>query len=313
MHKRITIRNERTIVTALVLLLLSGIASIGRADDSGDGADEVEPLRILTSTNDLAAIARAVCAEQAEIEVVLRRNRDPHSVEVRPSTMRKAAGADYYLAVGLSLDLWAEDIVRGSRNRKLVMIDCSRAITPQGVPEEKVDASMGDVHPEGNPHYWLDPENGALVADFLAKVFGETRPAQADAFRENARRFGETIARRVVDWEACLRGRSFVEYHDTWLYLANRFDMRIAGRVEPLPGISPTARQLATLSGTIRSDEVRVVVRDPFHSESPVEFLERETGVRDIVIPSVCEEGRPEAYLATFDRMCAALESADSR
>ncbi len=290
-------------------MLLCGIASTGRADEGGDAG---EPLRILASTNDLAAIARAVCAEQAEIEVVLRSNRDPHSVEVRPSTMRRAAHADYYLAVGLSLDLWAEDIVRGSRNRDLVMIDCSRAITPQGVPEGKVDASMGDVHPEGNPHYWLDPENGALVALFLAEQFGEARPALADAFHKNARRFEETIAGRIVDWETCLRGRSFVEYHDTWLYLANRFDITIAGRVEPLPGISPTARQLATLSSTIRTDEIRVVVRDPFHSESPVEFLERETGVRDVVIPSVCEEGRPEAYLATFDRVCAALESAVS-
>ncbi len=264
-------------------------------------------LRIVAATNDLGAIAKAVGGDHVEIDVVARPDRDPHALQVRPSTMRKAARADVYLEVGMSLDAWSADIVRGSRNRDLEIIDCSEAIEPQEVPAGKVDASMGDVHPAGNPHYWLDPRNAQVLARFLAERFAALDAKHADVFLAGAEEFTAAIEARMSGWQERLSGRSFVEYHRTWVYLAERFDLHIAGTVEPFPGIPPSARHLAALAETIVEERIPVVVRDVYHSESPLEFLARETGVRTDVLPASCEEPVPEAYLAHFDRIAEVL------
>lgn len=288
----------KSIALGTVALILFGV-SAARADN----------LRIVSATNDLAAIARAVGGDFVEVEVVARPDRDPHTLEVRPSTMRKTAKANLYLSVGLSLDLWSADIVRGSRNRNLVVVDCSQAITPLEIPVGRVDASMGDVHPQGNPHYWLDPMNGSALARFLAETFSTVDSLRAETYKQNAESFSAAIDARFPEWEKRLRGQSFVEFHRTWVYLAKRFEMTIAGQVEPLPGIPPTGRHLASLSRIITRTGVPVVVREPFHNESPLEFLRRETGVRVAVLWSSCEQPTPESYFAHFDNIVDVLGS----
>jgi zinc/manganese transport system substrate-binding protein len=221
--------------------------------------------------------------------------------------MRKAARADIYLAVGLSLDLWSDGIVRGSRNRDITVIDCSQVVDPLEVPEGPVDASHGDVHPDGNPHYWLDPLNGIAVAGLLATEFAARDPTGAADYRDNAAMFAREIESRLPLWEEKLHGRTFVEYHSAWIYLAERFGADIAGQVEPLPGIPPSARHLATLAQQIQDAGVSVVLRSPYHPNSPLDFLKRETGVRAAVVPSSCDEPSPESYFALFDRVAAVI------
>jgi zinc/manganese transport system substrate-binding protein len=170
-----------------------------------------------------------------------------------------------------------------------------------------VDASQGDVHPEGNPHYWLDPRNGAAVARWLAERFASLRPVHEDLYRANAESFAREIESRLPRWRERLEGARFVEYHRSWIYLSERFDLEIVGQVEPLPGIPPSARHLARLAETVRARGVRVVVRDTYHPASPVEFLERETDVTTAILPSSCDEPAPESYLAHFDRVADIL------
>jgi zinc/manganese transport system substrate-binding protein len=266
-------------------------------------AARVEAPHILAATNDLGAIARAVLGPDADIRVVARPDRDLHAVDVRPSMMTAAAKADVYLAVGLSLDMWSTGIVQGSRNDKLTVIDCSTAVTPLEVPSGKVDASMGDVHPYGNPHYWLDPENGKALARFLAERFGSLDAPRAGTYRANAERFASDIDSRMPAWTAALQGRSFVEYHRTWVYAAERFGMTIEGQIEPLPGIPPTAQHLVSLAALIRDRKVGVVARDAFQPEGPLAFLARETGVRVVVLHASCAEPTPGAYFTIFDSL----------
>jgi ABC-type Zn uptake system ZnuABC Zn-binding protein ZnuA len=270
-------------------------------------AAPAQALRIVAATTDLGAIASAVTGGQDDIDVIARPDRDPHRLEVRPSFMRKTAKADVYLEVGMSLDLWSYDIVRGSRNRDLRVINCSRAITPLDVPTGSVDASMGDVHPEGNPHYWLDPLNGVILARFLADEFSKIEPQNHDVYVRNAEAFASRVEAHLPEWRQRLAGQSFIEFHSSWIYLATRFDMAIIAQVEPLPGIPPTARHLAELAEVIRARKVTHVVRDFYHSDAPLEFLERETGIHPVVLPSACAEPTPESYLKHFDEIAAAL------
>ena len=286
-----------TIRLVLSVLMLSGPAA-------GSAWAKID---IVAATNDLAAVAAAVGGGHVALEVVARPDRDPHTVDVRPRTMRKTSRADLYLEVGMSLDLWSKDIVRGSRNRDLVVVDCSEAIEALEVPEGPVDASMGDIHPEGNPHYWLDPMNAIEVAAFLADTFARVDPDNAEAFQRNAHSFIEDVSARMPAWREQLEGRSFVEFHRTWVYLARRFDMTIVDQVEPLPGIPPTARHLAELAETIRRTGVPIVVRDVYHDDSAVDFLERETDIRGVLLKASCDEPTPESFMAHYDRIARVL------
>jgi len=141
----------------------------------------------------------------------------------------------------------------------------------------------------------------------LASEFSRIRPDDSAAFTANAAAFDKAIRERMPAWEARLHGASFVEYHRTWVYLAQRFDLHIVGQVEPLPGIPPTARHLTELCDVIRQTGATVVARDYFHSESPLEFLQRETGIHAVLMPSMCEEATAESYLKHFDRIADAL------
>lgn len=287
---------------AAALGLTIGTTLSANAAHAGDHA-----LKVVAATNDLAAIARAVGGDLLDLQVVARPDRDLHTLEVRPSTMRMAAKADLYLEVGLSLDQWSADIVRGSRNRNLTVVRCSDAVTPLEVPTGGVDASMGDVHPEGNPHYWLDPMNGIAVARFLAGKLGEADPAHAADYEAGAERLAAEVERRLPGWDARLHGVAFVEYHKMWVYLADRFGMEIVGQVEPLPGIPPSARDLAALADVIRKHGAIPVLRDVYQDESSVRFLARETEARPVVLQASCPEPTPESYLGTFDRAAELL------
>lgn len=270
-------------------------------------------LNIVAATNDLGAIASAVGGEYVNIDVVARPDRDPHTVEVRPSAMRKTAKANIYLSVGMSLDLWSRDIVRGSRNKALILIDCSHAVEPLEAPTGKIDASMGDVHPEGNPHYWLDPRNGAAVARLLSDRFADQDPAHQEEYAANASAFVAQLESRFPGWEARLRGQRFVEFHRSWAYLSHCFGMEILGQVEPVPGIPATARHLTALAEVIEHTQVPVVIRESYHSESSISFLERETGIRGMVLPASCDDPTPESYIAHFDRIADVLGVIPSR
>jgi zinc/manganese transport system substrate-binding protein len=287
-----------------VALVLVGIVL---ASSTGT-APAVAEVRVVAATTILGALADAVGGERVEVEVVARSDRDLHALEVRPSTMRKTSQANLYLEVGMSLDYWSEDIIRGSRNRNIRRVNCSEAVeSVRDVPTGSVDASMGDVHPEGNPHYWLDPANLPRVARLLAEVFGEVDPNHAGVYAGRADAFEDRLDAHVAGWDARLRGVRFVEYHATWTYLAHRYGMEIVGTVEPLPGIPPSARHLADLSSVIREGTVGMVVREPYHAEDPVAFLVRETGVRSAVLPSSCEAPTEASLFAHLDRIVDVL------
>ncbi len=149
-------------------------------------------IRVAASTNDLASIAASIGGVEVEVFSIARPTSDVHRVEILPSTMVRVSRARLYLKVGLGLDAWADGIIDGSRNERLTVVDCSEDVPVLERPIGKVDASMGDVHPNGNPHYWLDPRNGAIVARTIAEALARVDGSRAADYRARA----ETFARR---------------------------------------------------------------------------------------------------------------------
>jgi ABC-type Zn uptake system ZnuABC Zn-binding protein ZnuA len=263
----------------------------------------VAKIRVAASINDLASIANTVGGAEVEVFAIARPTSDAHRVEALPSHMVKVARARVFLKVGLGLDQWADAIIDGSRNPRLVIVDCSRGVRVLEVPTGRVDASMGDVHPNGNPHHWLDPRNGAIIARNIADAFARVDPAHAGEYRERAETFAkeaEATWQRTRDAAAALPAATVFTYHRSWTYFADALGLEVAGTVEPVPGIPPTARHLAELVAIAKARQVRVLIQEPYFSSDAGKFLARQAGVKTVVAAPSCETPAAGSYLAHF-------------
>lgn len=272
----------------------------------------VAKVKVATSLPDLASIASSIGGDQVEVFSIGKANANPHSIEVLPSYMIKVSRVAVYLKVGLGLDGWADAIIDGSRNSDLQITDCSVGIPVLEKPAGKTDASMGDVHPLGNPHYWLDPANGGIIADNIRDALRKADPAHGDYFAANAEKFKAENAKRVEVWKAKmtpLKGAAIITYHSSWVYFARAFDFRIVGYVEPFPGIPPTAKHLQELIDRIKAEKAKILIQEPYYQDKDPRFLERQAGVRIFRFSPSCAGPAAGEYWKHFEDIIAALAS----
>jgi zinc/manganese transport system substrate-binding protein len=265
---------------------------------------------VAASTTDLASIAASVGGDQVEVFAIARPGSDPHRIEALPSYMVKVSRAKLYLKVGLGLDQWADAIVDGSRNSSVQIVDCSRDVHVLEKPTGKVDASMGDVHPDGNPHYWLDPRNGAVVANNIADALAKADPGNAEKYHARAEAFGKDAQaawERNAEAAKKLGSHEVFTYHRSWSYFADAFGLDVVNTVEPVPGIPPTAKHLGELVDQAKARKVALLIQEPYFASDGGKFLEREAGVRPVVEAASCDAATAGSYLQHFDALLAAL------
>jgi len=267
-------------------------------------------VRVVASLNDLGSIAASVGGDQVEVVGICRANSDPHRVEVLPSYMVRVSRAQIYLKVGLGLDQWADQIIDGSHNGDLLIVDCSKDVPVLEKPTGKVDASMGDIHPQGNPHYWLDPRNGAIVARTVAEALSRVDPTHAADFAARAEQLAkaaEVVLERGKEAVASLPKPYLITYHRSWSYLANAFGLDVVSTIEPIPGIPPTGRHLQDLVSVIKERKVGIVFEEPYFSEDSGEFLARQTGIRVVQVSATCAAVTAGSYIAHFEELVTIL------
>lgn len=272
-------------------------------------------LRVVASTNDLASIAASVGGNAIEVSSIARPGADVHRVEVLPSSMVRVSKAALYLKVGLGLDQWADGIIDGSRNSKLRIVDCSRGVAVLEKPAQ-VSAAQGDVHPFGNPHYWLDPRNGGTIAATIADALAAADPSNAGEFRARAAAFDkecDAAWQKSRDALARLPVRQIFTYHGSWPYFANAFQLKVAATVEPVPGIPPTGKHLAKLVEVARSRKIGLLLQEPYFSDDAGRFLAREAGIRVVKASPSCDAPAAGSYLAHFADITGALVGGTGR
>jgi len=269
----------------------------------------VPPL-VVTTTQDLAAIASAVAGSELRVEYLVPGIANTHDVELKPSYALKLAKSDAVVRVGLGLDDWSHALVENSRNARLKPgapgnIDASEGCSLMDVPTGEVDRSMGDVHPYGNPHYLLDPENGLTVARSLGRRFGALWPDRKAVFDSGVARFERDYAARRAQWSPLLdkvRGMKVVSYHRMWGYFARFSGIEPVGELEPKPGIPPTANHTRALVEKMQTESVRIIIREPFYEMRTPESVARLTGARIVTLaPQVGALPDAGDYLAMFD------------
>lgn len=270
-------------------------------------------LRVVAALPDLGSIGAYIGGDKVEVSAIAKSNSNPHSVEVFPSYMAEVSRAAIYLKCGLDLDQWSDAIIDGSRNNDIRIIDCSKGINVLEKPTGKVDASKGDVHPYGNPHYWLNPENGIVIAENIATGLEQLDPTNADYYAARLDQFKKECTERMAVWRAEMNplvGTSIITYHSSWVYFADAFGLSIIAQVEPFPGIPPNGNHLARLVDLIRREKVGFVIQEPYFPDDAGRFLSRETGVKVLKCAPSCSDVKADAYLSHFDAMVTQITAA---
>jgi zinc/manganese transport system substrate-binding protein len=259
---------------------------------AGDAAAKV---RVVTTIETFADLARRVGGARVDVKPLSHGYMDPHFVEPKPSLVIDLNRADLLVHVGLELEIgWLPPLVLGSRNERIQPgapgnLDASSGIPVLDVPTTKVDRSMGDIHPAGNPHYWIPPENALIVAREIADRLKQIDPAGSAVYDSNLQQFSEQLQRLRLQWEkkaAGVRGMKVVTYHKSWSYVSKWLGLVEVGYVEPKPGIPPSPSHIAQLIGLMRRDQIKVILMESFYPRNTVNLVAEKAGAKALVMPS---------------------------
>jgi zinc/manganese transport system substrate-binding protein len=256
--------------------------------------EAADTLRIVTSTTDLKALTEVVTGDLAEVDAMARPNQNPHDLEVRPSLMVKVRRADAMIVNGLELDLWADVVAQGANNANVMpgapgRIDASVGLLVLEVPKTRVDRSMGDVHPVGNPHYTVDPGMAPQITANILEGLARIAPQHRAAFERNRQGFLARLDEASGRWHTMLapyKGAPVVVSHAQWIYLLARFGLVQAGTIEERPGIPPTANHLVKLINLMKADHARVIVAEPWSDLKTIQRVAQEAGAQVAVLAS---------------------------
>jgi len=287
-------------------LLLLGMASPAAAQ---------EKLQVVTTIETFADLARRVGGDRVEVQNLSNGYQDPHFVEAKPNLMVVLNRADVLVRVGLELEIgWLPPLVVGSRNERIQRgqpgdLDLSTVIEPLDVPTTKIDRSQGDIHPMGNPHYWLPPVNAVRCAKGIRDRLEQLRPQDKAYFEAQFKQFVDELKAKATKWEAMakpLSGLKIVTYHKSWSYVSKWLHLDEVGYIENRPGIPPSPAHLAQLVQTMRTERVKVILIEVFYNRSIAESVADKTGAR--VVPSPSDVGATPAIKTYFDLVDAFLK-----
>ena len=268
-------------------------------------------VRVVATTEDLASLAREVGGDKVTVVGLAKGYQDPHFVDPKPSFILEVSRADLLIVVGRELELgWLTPLITSSRNAKIQpggngYLDASANVRILEIPTGQLTRAMGDVHPQGNPHYWLDPANGRRIAQTIKDKLGQLSPADRAYFDQRYAEFDKKLAAAESRWDAAMgpfKGTKIVTYHRSWPNFMERFGLDVIGYVEPKPGIPPTTSHTIDLIAEMKKQGVKLIVVEPyFDSKTPLAIGKQVGGEVLVLAPSVGGSKEATDYIALFD------------
>jgi zinc/manganese transport system substrate-binding protein len=276
----------------------------------GNNLQAADKLKVVTATQDLASITREVGGDRVDVTSIGRGYQDPHFIEPKPSFLLLLRNAELLEVVGLELEIgWLPPLLDQSRNPNIRpgtpgYLDLSQGVEILDRPEV-VNRSMGDVHPMGNPHYWLDPANAVRIAIQVRNRLVQLRPADAAYFDQRLQSFKVRINDANKRWMAQMapyRGAKIVDYHPSLPNFAKHFGLDIAGTIEPKPGIPPSPSHTLEIINLIKAQRIKAILMEPYFDRKTPDFIAAQTGAKVVVIfPSVGGKPGLDDYFRLFD------------
>jgi zinc/manganese transport system substrate-binding protein len=273
-------------------------------------------LTIVASTPDLANVAAAVGKGRVHVTALALATQDPHWVDARPNLVLELSHADLLVSVGAELEVgWLPTLQVGSRNGKIQrgspgFLECSSLVELLERPEGKVDRSMGDIHPGGNPHYMLDPRQVERVAVGVGKRLAELDPDGRAAYLQNTKEFVTALREARARWEkqlAPVRGKEVVTFHKSLSYLADWLGLVVADNVEPKPGIPPNPHHVAEIIGHAKQHPFKAILQESWYPSSTSELIAKEAGATLVRLPGASDFQNGQSYIAFMDKLVSLL------
>ncbi len=270
-----------------------------------------DKLKVVSATEDLGSLAREVGGDRVVVTSIGRGYQDPHFIEPKPSFLLLLKNADLLIVVGLELEIgWLPPLLDQSRNNNIRpgatgYLDVSQGVEILDKPTANVNRSMGDVHPLGNPHYWLDPANAVRIAIQIRNRLVQLRPADAAYFDQRLNTFKLRINEANKRWLVQLapfKNAKIVTYHNSWPNFVHHFSLDVVDHVEPKPGIPPSPSHTLDLINEIKGQHVKAIIMEPYFDRKTPDFIADKTGSKVVVLyPSVGGKPGLEDYFKLFD------------
>jgi len=277
---------------------------------------QAKPVQIVAITEDFASIAKSIGGELVSTKALIKGSKNLHHINPKPSMVMALRSADILIRLGMEQDSWVDSLILTARNKALYpgqkgYIDASVGINKLEVPNEKIDGSQGDVHRFGNPHYWLNPDNGIVIAATIRDTLKRIDPANASSYEANFIKFKSQIQKALVQWRAQMKGfqsQHFVSYHKVWAYFYEAFRLTTMGELEVFPGIQPTVRHLADLKerALANKEPITVIVASYYPTHSAQKFA-NSVNANFVTLPTNVGEAGISSYTELFDHIIKEL------
>ena len=267
-------------------------------------------INVVTTLVDLKSITELIGGDKVDVFSIATGYQNPHFVDPKPSYIIKLTKANMFVTVGLDLEAgWSPSLLTSSRNTKIQKgsagyVDASEGVTLMQVPST-LNRGEGDIHIFGNPHYWLDPMNGKIIAKNICDGLCRVSPENKAFFEANLKTFDDKIDLKLKEWTTKMssyKGAKIIAYHNEWCYFETRFGLKVVDFLEPKPGIPPSPSQLVKVIGEVKADKIKAIISSPYFTTSSAELVGKQTGAKTLVLAtSVGAFDTIKTYFDLFD------------
>ena len=268
-------------------------------------------LQVVTTTEDLASIAREIGKDNIDVTAIAKGYQDPHFVDPKPSFILEVSRANLLVVIGRELEIgWLPPLINNSRNAKIQpgsagYLDASTNVKILEIPTGQITRAMGDVHPAGNPHYWLEPDNGRKIAQAIRDKMSELSPANKAYFAQRYSDFDKRLSDAQKRWEAAMapyKGTKIVTYHRSWPNFMEHFGLDVIGYVEPKPGVPPSPTHTLELIAEMKNQGAKIIVVEPYFDLKTAQSIASQIGGTVLVLaPSVGGVKEATDYIQLFE------------
>jgi zinc/manganese transport system substrate-binding protein len=268
-------------------------------------------VQVVTTTADLGSLAQEIGGDRVTVTALAKGYQDPHFVDPKPSFILAVSRADLLIVIGRELEIgWLPPLISSSRNAKIQpggkgYLDASMNVKILEIPTGQITRAMGDVHPSGNPHYWLEPDNGRRIAQAIRDKLSELSPADRAYFAQRYSDFNGRLAEAEKRWTAAMapyKDAKIVTYHRSWPNFMERFGLDVIGYVEPKPGVPPSPTHTLELIAEMKRQGAKLIVVEPYFDLKTAQSIANQVGGQVLVLaPSVGGAKEASDYIKLFD------------
>ena len=279
-------------------------------------------LKVLTSTMNIKSLTESIVGDRIHLESILKGPQDPHYLSPKPSYMIQARDADLLIFAGMELEIgWLPLIIQGARNPRIQQgrlgyLDASQFIQALSVPKGKVDRFFGDIHPFGNPHYFLDPLRAIQVSKGISEKLSELDPENQDHYLKNQGQFEKNIRKKMTEWKKRIENsevKKIVTYHGSFEYFLDRFQLNPVGLVEEKPGIPPSAKHILNLIDKIKTNQSPCILVSSFYDDKWAEKIKHSIPIHvETVAVEVMALKEVADYISLIEGVVQAIERCGS-